>query len=303
VKWWNYSGYNSPTDPEYADITNTLLVSAPYTLAFGQCCDVPQVEETYDREGFIGSIVADTINYYDFANERRYYGLCRAFKELNKDTTRLHLDIATDSTYINFYNNYKNSNIAKFIYVYKLIENEEFELAEDSLEAIADTNRYESYCKAVLTIYLQKIITGDPLSSSDSLELEEIANECPMIGGPAVYEARAILNVDLSDTCLTGGSRIQNLWSTNVLYQIGLSKFDVHPNPASDHVSVINKSNTIIRDAFFVLHDYSGRELKRFPLLGFYTSISLVEFSQGMYLYNIYADKKLIQADKLLIGR
>ena len=132
------------------------MVSAPYTLAFGQCCNVFLVEDPYDREGLIGNIVADTISYVDFANERRYYALSRAYKELEADTNRLHLDVATDTTYINFYNNYKISNIAKFVNVYKLIDNEDYEIAEDSLEAIVDTNRYESYSKAVLEIYLQK---------------------------------------------------------------------------------------------------------------------------------------------------
>ena len=122
-----------------------------------------------------------------------------------------------------------------------------------------------------------------------------------MIGGPAVYEARAILNVDVYDTCLTGGSRIQNLWVTSNSNQHYSNKFNVHPNPANNYLTVI-KSNSKIQDAVFVLREIAGRELKRIQMNEYSNSISLTELSQGFYLYEIYVDKKLFQTDKLIIN-
>jgi len=303
IRWWNLTG-TTIGDSEFAEVSNTFNISNPQTTLFAQFCPSQVTAEDYDRELLIGSIVADTVRYDDFSNERRYYAICGAFKELHADTNRLHIDKDTDTTYIDFYNNYKNSNIAKFIYVDQLINDEQLEIALDSLDAIIDTNMYESNRKAVLELYLLKYLYDEAFSVDDSLILEDIAYECALLGGPAVYEARAMLNVDVFDTCLTGGSRMGNSISENFASPTKQYNFKVHPNPSSGQITFVNKNNNIYGKIDIFIREMSGRIVIKKQVSGDFRSTDFIlnELSQGLYTYEIYIDGSLVQTDKLIIN-
>jgi hypothetical protein len=245
--------------------------------------------------------VQDTLIYSNFANERRYMQLSYAFRELDEDTAeRLHID-SNDSIYIAFYNNYKNTNIGKFRRLQKLIDAENYSDALDTLAGITDTNTIETYRKTVLDLYLNIIEPGEDLSAEDSTDLATIANDCAIVGGPAVFEARAILEIEKKDSCVDAGERLAG---SNSIHKLKLRNEDylkLVPNPASDYVNVFYRFET--GDAVLKISDITGKSVKEvnLPATGRAIKINTDNIGAGLYIYSINSIKGKIKTGKLII--
>jgi hypothetical protein len=279
--------------------TSTWHTVVPVTTGMATAC--PPFPNPFDRETLLGGIVQDTLIYSNFANERRYMQLSYAFRELDEDTAeRLHID-SNDSIYIAFYNNYKNTNIGKFRRLQKLIDAENYSDALDTLAGITDTNTIETYRKTVLDLYLNIIEPGEDLSAEDSTDLATIANDCAIVGGPAVFEARAILEIEKKDSCVDAGERLAG---SNSIHKLKLRNEDylkLVPNPASDYVNVFYRFET--GDAVLKISDITGKSVKEvnLPATGRAIKINTDNIGAGLYIYSINSIKGKIKTGKLII--
>ncbi len=299
ANWWfagNGNG-NNPAWPDNTTICNNSLGLHPINIS--TLCPPPP-SENYDRENLIGAIVQDTLEYYDYQLERRYMQIAYAYRELDEDTNRLHID-ASDSIYIAFYNLHKHTNIGKFRTVEKLIDVQEYEDAGDSLALIIDTNTIEANRITVLDIYLNTILPGDELNSEQEDALEEIANDCAVHGGPAVYEAWAILEVDYPDTCSVSESRMASQVQT-MADKNQETEFIIIPNPAKDFINVFYHAGEA--DAIMNVTDVAGRLTKevRLPANGRTVRVDTSDLSEGVYIYSIKINGNKIKTGKFVIG-
>lgn len=123
-----------------------------------------------------------------------------------------------------------------------------------------------------------------PLNSSVSPELEEIADQCPYIGGEAVFKARALLRIATDQWYWDDRTICEStlkLESTNIETQ---DLFDLYPNPTNSSV-YFKYSFAVEGDYFVVLTDILGRKLKMVSLEGRTgeTEIELSPFASGIY--------------------
>ncbi len=286
----------STSNCQYPLNTNTTNVLIPILGAAHNC---PPIPLSIERDSLLGPIVNDTIDYMDFYTQRRYMGLDFAYRILARDTSLLNIDPDTDTLYINFYNSYKNSNIGKFFYVETLINNQDFDIAEDSLYAISDTNLYEYNRKVTLSIFLDKIANGDTLEADDIDSLEVIAYECPMVGGMAVYEARAMLVIDVEDTCITGSPRIMNDKSNQNYRKPELIKLS--PNPASNNVLI---EITEITSSTVEIFDTMGSLVAKYNIHESNEStINVNNLKPSIYLFKVKTNDEIVRTFKVLINR
>ncbi len=145
--------------------------------------------------------------------------------------------------------------------------------------------------KQVDEIYLQTVAIGNyHLTASQIDVLEYIANQCPLAGGDAVFQARGLLSLsshnmyyDDNTACSVAGISFRKR-SVN---GIGVSLF---PNPATDKVQIKIISGI---DQKYVL-DFSnllGEIVKSVSLSGniIDQQIDLTDLAQGVYMYTLSA--------------
>ena len=178
--------------------------------------------------------------------------------------------------------------------------------SKTSLMAVNPSNLQENKLKTVLELKYDALNNSwDTIPSRAFTVLNSIAAECPFIEGPAVYEARALvnqyLNIGYNNSCedyttLTPKSkRLKNSAGMNEERVI-----NVYPNPAKEifNISIVLNSK---ENAQLILLDMNGRILKNSILTNGNNELNIEDLSSGIYFYQISIDENLQQTDKLII--
>jgi hypothetical protein len=152
---------------------------------------------------------------------------------------------------------------------------------------LPDTAQYEENHRIVREILLDKFAEGDlALDSLETVQLEAIASQCPLSGGDAVFEARALLNKGVYDDaalCNGGGQSAASKVKKEVS---GTAKLKAIPNPASSVFSLIlpqplEKGAT----AQILIFDQLGREVFHRSITG---PINLAELDAATWPSGLY---------------
>jgi hypothetical protein len=107
--------------------------------------------------------------------------------------------------------------------------------------SIGTSELIEANTKQVNGIYLSTVAKGiDGFTSEQATTLFSIANQCPLVGGNAVYRARAMYALiddeqDYNDPALC----LQHGLIYKSVQQMGGQAITVVPNPATDHASLV----------------------------------------------------------------
>lgn len=177
--------------------------------------------------------------------------------------------------------------------------------------SIGDDEIYVTNDKLVNEIYLSTIAKGITFFDDEQiLILEDIAQQCPLAGGNAVWRARSIYSLiddqatyDDALACLNSGILLRKKHTDpNSLRPLRSSS--IFPNPASDEATLTyslptdSKANLLISDEF-------GRDILHYTLdskeAQFMFSTKLL--NEGMYYYKIMVGDQIIEAGKISILR
>jgi hypothetical protein len=159
-------------------------------------------------------------------------------------------------------------------------------LAEDIAENIADAALgirtkyagmtvvadFEANEKAVNDIYLSYLarFSADP-DSTELVGLQAIAEQCPLLGGNAVYRARALLAAMITELTIYNDSlaclSVQALAMPPVQHSPAVAVQQLHafPNPASDELRV-EWNLPVEQSGSLQLFDLFGRQIRRVQL-------------------------------------
>jgi hypothetical protein len=141
-------------------------------------------------------------NYLSYANQIQYRTKESFYSRVRMDSTYISLGDTSDSLYQIIFDSLYNSNI-KDLYDAKLLaDSNDFEAAVSILNSISTSNGFEYNKKSVLQIYLQTLYSDSLLDSTQTIVISEIANQHPIVGGEAVFWARAILGIDKEDSLI-----------------------------------------------------------------------------------------------------
>jgi hypothetical protein len=164
--------------------------------------------------------------------------------------------------------------------------------------SISPSAPYETYAKNIRTIYLSALYAGSwDFSSEQKSAIDVVAALCPLIGGSAVYEARALqeyYTIPTWNDCPTG-DRSQASTET-------LRSFSVYPNPANN-IARISFGGEIKTECQILLLDLTGRIVatQSAGAGSSQASLSLEKCQSGMYVVQIREDGRPVAQQKLTI--
>lgn len=171
--------------------------------------------------------------------------------------------------------------------------------------AIGTSEQIETNEKVVHEIYLSTVGKDvDAFTPTQANDLVEIANQCPMMGGNAVFTARSLYwlideSYDFDDAllCLPYGIIVKNLnEQTNTAMVI--------PNPAVDEATLV-LGRALDVPGVFVVYDAVGAELMRqaIPIEISSIAFSTASLAPALYHYQVRGPSGIIGVGKLTILR
>ncbi len=251
----------------------------------------------------IARIVKEQGEFYNLNMEKKYFASKYAFEMLAKDSSLMFLNSANDSIIRIFYDAYRNGNIDLMAKVKDYIIKNDSTNAEYLNSSITPENLSEENEKYFNQIYLET--WGKYNFELDSIQnntLEEIAYQNPISGGSAVYGARTILNLDLSDNIgeISERRKEQELVTKSDLIMTG----KLFPNPTSGEFTLI-LANSPESKGILEIYDIIGNLVQS---QFFYpkekeVKINLTSRVAGLYTIKIVIDDSVQGYEKIVVQK
>ena len=149
-----------------------------------------------------------------------------------------------------------------------------------------------------------KMMMVDSLTESARTTLTAIANQCPLEGGDAVYQARAMLEPELyadAETCVPLEQREERMPQSQPAINDGVS---IYPNPTSGELTLLS-GRTCIADCIGLVSvfDLRGTEVTNLQVdLSLQAQIiSLRGLPSGVYLFQVTQNGRSIITERVVI--
>ena len=209
-----------------------------------------------------------------------------------------------------FYAAHTGGSFNKFLLVDRKIAQGFFIQANIINNSVVPVNIVESNQQTVNTQILQKLITPSYVYSlSDITSIDVIANQCPLEGGNAVYQARILLMaiaanvIEFDDNCDYNVERSMQTMQTNSIEEPEIL-FKLYPNPNNGTMLLDYKLNATDK-AEIKIYDVAGKLISKYELNSSSTQINIHDdlLNSSIYFYQIKVNDRVVQSDKLIIIR
>lgn len=177
--------------------------------------------------------------------------------------------------------------------------------------------------QAINEVYISYLRGGsETFSEADIALIENLALQCPYVGGTAVYKARNLFalyrpmqSYEDIDICNAVGvykngkglfddenALLDSLATTNISTLIALNTIKVYPNPATEQITfeytALTDENSSIE-----LFDLTGRKVKEIELPKNSNKVNLMvdNLAQGVYTYKQIKGGRQVNAGKIII--
>lgn len=178
--------------------------------------------------------------------------------------------------------------------------------APASSTSIHTSEQIEANQKQVNDIYLSTVAKDvETFTPAQATQLFDIANLCPMVGGNAVFLARALYSLiddaqDFDDPllCLQQGIVVKSMAAADV------NNMAVIPNPATDEANLV-LTKEWDAPGVFIVYDALGAEVFRHTVPAFTPryAFSTAAMAPAMYHYRVRAPLGMENHGKLSIVR
>ncbi|MBK9400468.1 MAG: T9SS type A sorting domain-containing protein [Bacteroidetes bacterium] len=220
----------------------------------------PLLQTAAARNQSYGYVIGDSARYDEsYAQAFTYNGKISTYKALRLDTTMLVLDDNADDSFVEFYQEFNQSNVQHFDNVTYYAQNGDYALALETLSAIDDTNSQESALKSVHYIYSNRKYSAIVYTSTDTTYLDSVALCNSLITGDASFMSRNILFKEVHDAPLESNLRMMN--PTLDKADNSLNYF-IYPNPTRQTCTIIN--NNQLFNGWVMICDIQNRILSQF---------------------------------------
>ncbi len=160
--------------------------------------------------------------------------------------------------------------------------------------------------KEVNRIYLNSVAIGEfSFSGSDRTTLMNIAQQCPLTGGSAVFKARGLLSV-VSDMDFDDAVLCQPMGQRQGEGNNGIAKtvYQIFPNPANDLLTIVLPENQQLPEptTIIVYNAFGLKVMEKRMSMGSPTStIDVSTLPEGPILVSLLIGDKLIGSEKILL--
>ena len=174
--------------------------------------------------------------------------------------------------------------------------------AKNANASITPNNKVEQSQQQFNDLYLAYLAQNKTLNAGEVVNLEAVAQQCPMYYGTAVYQARAVLfdlkhqnyrsaceNVSPNASSKRIGQTTDNLAQT--------TDINVYPNPANTVVFIDAKNHETV---VLKLYDVMGH-LVIDKIIISNEKIDITNLSNGIYIYKLYHNDTELKVGKLII--
>jgi hypothetical protein len=160
----------------------------------------------------------------------------------------------------------------------------------------APTNAIEDNHKAVTGVLnrLQGLMQG--LSAPDSIALEQIAAQCPLTGGKAVYVARTILELVTPGRFFDDANCVSTQKAAYEGIEVVTNTLLLVPNPASTQVRVVSTANCTVW-----VYDMQGHEMSQLKVDGGEMSVDISSWARGVYLFRYLMETGEVGSIRLVV--
>ena len=300
VKWYYRDKINEDRFRPQPDGTNfnsnviPTIVDDPY---YPECEDIEIDYGLLKREKLLSRVVNEETNYINLAEEMERRDNQFVYNHLadNPDWLTLGED---DAIYQSYFDVMQISNIGISREVSSLMDQELWEQALVLNDQIVGNQLADYNEKMVNELYMTKYqYDSIPLSYGDSMLLTDIALLTPYIGGEAVYSARIMMNLEISDYSgieyRTDGSNIEMIENPN---------FIIYPNPASDILTIKYAEYDLKEvNCKLIIKDVSNRVIFSRELSNLKENIDVSSWKQGVYFYCILGANNSEQGKFIII--
>ena len=274
-KSW-YHGGSAEEDP-----TESGALSLPQGLLSqiinGTSCQ-PCISCAADRLGVLLTQLDTLVWDPGYAFDARLY----IYKQLKDSLQIMYSGSAHDIELQNFFSVMALNNVHAFSTVEELLANNEYASAKLMNDGISYDLLMEENGIIVNQICAKYEQDFQLLDSTDYSSLEQIAYQHPLIGGIAVYRARAILGIDVDDTQLAFREH------SNAITESDINYITLTPNPSSGRflVQLLNTDDAISQIMVFNFYGQliscEGKQLNNHDYL-----LNLKGYSPGVYYVNV----------------
>ncbi len=237
-----------------------------------------------------------------------------AYQTLSNDTTWLNLGAADDTTYQRFYYFCMNENIGNFATVDKALAGADsssitLSAAYTLNENLTPLNATDSAKKDLNKVYLDKLIYEKDTvhgvgvtylyDTSQISKLNAIAYQNPATTGDAVLQAKVLLWKDVSVSDMQDKRLIHKPNPKQIAKQ---RNYNIMPNP-NNGVMQLNYSLADSETGMLKIFDLLGKEISSYKLAQGSTLLNINEtqLNNGVYLYKVIVNDKMVKSDKLVI--
>jgi hypothetical protein len=270
-------------------------------------------------------VAGDSLQYPSDSLTYRWWQRYNLFLSLAANDTILQQDTMLN----NFFQDYKQREFVRMDSIKKALS--QLDRQTDSLDkydslyvelmSIQPANSMEQHSKTVARIYYQTRAMGNELEPSPGddhySKLWNIAHLCPFNGGPAVFEARAMLIADsielrkhdFQSNCNTslkrGPSRKEEENEKETLTHEEDYDYRLHPNlmgPGNNSATIRLQEDEKGEVTFYSLQ---GKLIDRYQVEEGTNTLRLSSerFGHGFYLYSVRVDGEKKHVGKLVITR
>jgi Secretion system C-terminal sorting domain len=246
-------------------------------------------------------IVQDELELSGFVSAGQWMDKKDTYGKLMADSSLMD----TSAVLQNFYADAPEQSYGKVAEVNDLAATSNLNVVQTVGSTLPENTDAEFNHKQVLLLFTKQM-EGQTLDSSEVALLEQIARTCPLYGGTAVYQAQALLCLVKDEVILfeedcfvpVNNNRKprtpKNPSSTT-------TKAAVYPNPTTGEVSLeikLEKEQTgyvqvqsITGQILFTVRLNAGSNL---------ALINLSEYSQGVYIYQIFVNEEWIESGRII---
>jgi hypothetical protein len=218
-----------------------------------------------------------------------------AMKQLKDNPSLMSLSTPYDAILMDYYLEQLGESVERTDEVHRLASEGDTLQARIVNDGIVPANCIEASQKTVNTIYLKTWAQGIPnFSPADSALLYMVATENVNNCGTAVYDARVMLDLDVDDFGPDGVHR--PVW----LNDGNATKGKMYPNPTSGD-AVYERELKEQENGYIEIMDLPGHIVLSKQLLSIKTGVPASTLTNGLYLYRVYVNGKLVDAGKLAV--
>lgn len=257
------------------------------------------------------AIAARLFTYTNYSDTTTEINDILLYRDLLQDTT---LRESSD-TLLDFYDANSSTALGILMRIEELFSQGDISSASSALSSFTATTAIQTNYKEFYELYAA-YTSSTGLTTTQITNLEDLANKCPFIDGPIVYNARALYNIASrtvviynDDGCESGtGARTVNTQHANTNLISGKNPIDLnrnyklYPNPAIDKLYIFGDTEN--EKINLIVNDVDGKQLvsKALTIADYHTELKL-DLLNGVYFVTLINKNNERVIKKLVIAK